>query len=79
MKTNSGLEDFIKANRDEFDFREPSQEVWNKISSKNRKPKIFLIRNTIIRVAAVVAIIVATSAVLWQTKLLNRANYVFYT
>lgn len=30
MKTNNQLEDFIKANRDEFNFREPSPEVWKK-------------------------------------------------
>ena len=40
MKTNNRLEDFIKANRDEFDFREPSPEVWNKISAKKVSRKL---------------------------------------
>ncbi len=76
MKTNNRLEDFIKANRDEFDFREPSPEVWDNISAKKSKPKVITMRSYIIRAAAVVAIIIATSAVLLQSNILNRVNYV---
>ncbi len=76
MKTNNLLEDFIKANRDEFDFREPSPEVWNKISAKKSKPKVIIMRSYIIRAAAVIAIIIATSAVFLQINILNRVNYV---
>ncbi len=76
MKTNNRLEDFIKANREEFDFREPSPEVWNKISAKNSKPKVITMRSYIIRAVAVIAIIIATSAVLLQNNILNRVNYV---
>ena len=79
MKTNNRLEDFVKANRDEFDFREPSPEVWEKISAKKSKPKVITMRSYIIRAAAVVAIIVATSAVLLQSNFLNRVNYAFST
>ena len=79
MKTYNRLEDFIKANRDEFDFREPSPEVWKKISVKRNKPKVILMRNYIVRAAAVIAIIIATSAVLLQTNILNRVSYAFNT
>ena len=74
MKTNNGLEDFIKANRDEFDFREPSHEVWEKIATKDKKTKVILLQSYLVRVAAVVAIAVITSAVIWQTNFLSSEN-----
>jgi uncharacterized membrane protein YhiD involved in acid resistance len=79
METNNRLEDFINANRDEFDFREPSPEVWEKISAKKSKPRVITMRGYIIRAAAVIAIIVATSAVLLQSNFLNRVNYTLNT
>ncbi len=79
MKSDNRLEDFIKTNRNEFDFREPSPKVWAKISAKNRVPKVITMRSYIIRAAAVIAIIVATSAVLLQTNILNRNNYTSYS
>lgn len=75
MKTNNGLEDFIKANRNEFDSREPSSHVWEKIASQNKKTKVVLLQNYIVRVAAVVAIAAITSAVLWQTNILGSADF----
>jgi len=79
MKSENRLEDFIKANRDEFDFHEPSPQVWEKISAKNKKPKVIFMHKYIIRAAAVIAIIVATSAVLLQSNILNRVSYALNT
>ena len=67
MKTDR-LEDFIKTNREEFDFREPSPEVWNKIAAKHKKTKVVKMRSYFIRVAAVIAIAVVTTAILFQTN-----------
>lgn len=75
MKTNNGLEDFIKANRNEFDFREPSPEVWKKIASKNKITKVISLRSYIVRVAAVIAVAAISSAVLWQTNILGFGNF----
>jgi hypothetical protein len=74
MKTDR-LEEFIKANRDDFDFREPSPELWNKIAAQNKQPKVVKLRSYIIRVAAVVAIAAITSAVLWQTNILSTDKF----
>ena len=79
MKKNNGLEDFIKANRDEFDFREPSSEVWNKIASNNKKTKVISLRSYFIRVAAVVAIAAISSVLLWQSNILTPGNIAFNT
>jgi hypothetical protein len=70
---NNGLEDFIKANREEFDFREPSPEVWEKIAS-NKKTKVISLSSYIIRAAAVVAIAAISSVLLWQSNILNPGN-----
>jgi len=67
MKTDR-LEDFIKANRDEFDFREPSPEVWERIAAKQKKTKVVKMKRYILRVAAVLAIAVITSAILFQSN-----------
>ena len=74
MKTNNDIEDFIKANRNEFDFREPSPEIWEKIASNNKITKVVSLRSYIIRVAAVIAIAAITSAVLWQTNILSSGD-----
>lgn len=70
MKTDR-LEDFVKANRDEFDFRAPSPEVWGKINTATKKTKVVSMRHYILRVAAVVAVVAISSAVLWQMGLIN--------
>lgn len=75
MKTEQ-LEEFVKANRDEFDFREPSPEVWGKIAANNKKPKTISLRNYFVRVAAVVAIAAITSVILWQSNILTPGNIV---
>ncbi|MDX8338339.1 hypothetical protein SLH46_04025 [Draconibacterium sp. IB214405] len=63
------LEEFVKANREEFDFRAPSPEVWDKIEAATNKPKVVSLRHYFMRAAAVAAIVIATGLVLWQASL----------
>lgn len=74
MKTDR-LEDFVKANSDEFDFREPSSEVWDKINSEIQKPKVVPMRRYFLRVAAVVAIAVISSTLLWQSGVVTSNRF----
>lgn len=69
MKTDR-LEEFVKANRDEFDFREPSPGVWEKISTETKKHKTVSMRNYFMRVAAVVAVVAISSVLLWQSGII---------
>jgi len=73
MKTDR-LEDFVKANRDEFDFREPSPEVWEKINTATRKPKVVSMLHNFLRVAAVVAVVAISSVLLWQSGIISPNN-----
>ncbi|MCY1720325.1 hypothetical protein OU798_08220 [Prolixibacteraceae bacterium Z1-6] len=68
------LEKFVRANRDEFDFREPSPGVWDKISIESEKPKVLPIRNYFLRVAAVVAVMAVSSVLVWQSGMLSTNN-----
>ncbi len=70
MKTDP-LENFIKANRDEFDFREPSPDVWNKIATETKRPKVVPFRSYFLRVAAVVAVVAISSVMLWQSGIIS--------
>lgn len=70
MKTDR-LEEFVKAKRDEFDFREPSPQVWEKISAETKKHKTVSMRNYFIRVAAIVVVVVISSALLWQSGIIQ--------
>lgn len=79
MKTNNVLDDFIKANRDEFNFHDPSPEVWERIAAKNKKTKVVLMQSYIVRVAAVIAIAAISSAVLWQTNILGTGDFAMNT
>ncbi|MEN8115928.1 MAG: hypothetical protein ABFS16_03055 [Bacteroidota bacterium] len=74
MKTDR-LEEFVKNNRDNFDFREPSPEVWKKISVNTKKPKVVSMRHYLVRVAAVVASVVIGSVLLWQSNVFSPGNY----
>lgn len=66
------LEDFIKNNRDDFDFREPSPEVWGNIVVKKKKTKVVVLRKYLLRIAAVITIAIVVSAVVFQTNILNN-------
>ncbi|WP_319500744.1 hypothetical protein [uncultured Draconibacterium sp.] len=63
------LEEFIKTNREEFDFRTPSPEVWDKIDAATKTTKVVPLRHYFIRAAAVAVILIATGVVLWQSNL----------
>ena len=74
MKTNR-LEEYIRKNRGEFDQHIPSPEVWENISKATNKSKKVRLKTTLLRVAAVFAIILATAALLTQTNLLTPEKY----
>ena len=63
------MEEFIKTNREEFDFRTPSPEVWDKIEAATKTTKVVPLRHYFIRAAAVAVILIATGVVLWQSNL----------
>jgi len=67
MNTNR-LEDFIKANREEFDNQEPSEKVWRNIEENTRKVRKLSPVVYLLRVAAVVLLIVGFSVVLIKTE-----------
>ena len=69
MKTNR-LEEFIKANRDEFDQMEPSQEVWENISKNSRKHKVLRLNRKLLQVAAVVVFVIISSVLILKTNIL---------
>jgi hypothetical protein len=74
MKTDR-LEDFVQANRNEFDFREPSPEVWERISENSKIPRRFRIGNYFLRVAAIIILVVVTSAVLWRSNVFTPGSW----
>ena len=69
MKTDR-LEEFVKANRDNFDFREPSPEVWKKISVETKKTKTVSMRSYFMRAAVVAAVVVISSVLVWQSGII---------
>lgn len=73
MKTDR-LEEFIKANREEFDQREPSAKVWENISGPKSKTKVIRLNKYLLRIAAVIAVVAVTSAVLLKTNILAPGN-----
>jgi len=65
------LEEFVKANRDDFDFREPSPELWKKISEKSKPQKVVPFRRYMIRIAAVLVVALVSSVLLWQSGIMS--------
>ena len=61
MKKDS-LEEYIKANRDDFDFREPSPDLWERIE-KPVPHKVVSLRKYFYR-AAIVLLVVSVGGVL---------------
>lgn len=64
MKKKIGLEEFVKANREEFDNLEPSPQVWGKIQNDTKKTKVIKLGRYFTRVAAVVVLIVISSVLI---------------
>ncbi len=68
METNR-LEEFIKANRAEFDQKEPSPKVWENISKNSKKRRILRINTMIVRAAAVLVFVILASVLLVKTNI----------
>ena len=60
------LEDFVKANRDAFDFREPSPELWERIAKPAKVKKSLPFRQYLYRAAVVLVVVSIGSVLLWQ-------------
>ncbi len=73
MKNTDRLENFVKANRQEFDTLEPSPNIWKKIR-ENSNPKGYKINRYLLRIAAVIAV-VAISTVLIPHTILKETKY----
>lgn len=73
MKTDR-LEEFINANRGEFDQLEPSPKVWENISEATKKGKTMQLNTYFFRIAAVAVILVITSILLLKTNILTPGN-----
>jgi hypothetical protein len=69
------LEEYIKNNRDAFDFREPSAEIWENIKPKAAKGRTITFRIVVSRVAAVAVLAIISSVLLWQSGVFTKNNY----
>jgi hypothetical protein len=66
------LESFVNENRHEFDQMEPSDKIWESISNRiNEQPKKQIRKLIWMKVAAVVAVVLLGSALVYQSKVLN--------
>lgn len=65
------LEDFVKANRGDFDFREPSPEVWSQIAKNSKPVKVVAMQTLFLKVAAVLTIAVISSVLVWETGVMG--------
>jgi len=70
MKTDR-LEEFIKANRDEFDQMEPSPKVWENITKDSKKLKKLRLNRMILQVAAILVFVIISSVILLKTNILT--------
>lgn len=70
MKTDR-FEEFIKANREEFDQLEPSDKVWEQISKSTRKTRKVSFTQYFMRIAAVLLIAVIFSVILIKTNVFS--------
>lgn len=68
------LEKFIIANREDFDQLEPSAKVWENISRAQGKTKVIRLNKYLLRIAAVIAVVAITSALLFKTNILAPGN-----
>lgn len=66
------LESFVNENRHEFDPMEPSDKIWESISNRiNEQPKKQIRKLTWWKIAAVVAVVLLGSALVYQSNVLN--------
>ncbi len=72
MKTDR-LESFVNENRHEFDNLEPSDKIWDAISNRlNEQPKQKIGKYTWMKVAAVVAVVMLGSGIVYQSILSDQ-------
>lgn len=76
MKNTDRLEDFIKANRKEFDNLDPSRKVWDRIKKNTGGTKTVKMSRYLVRVAAVLAAVVIITAVVMHSAMLNTGQLV---
>lgn len=72
---NDRLEEFIITNREEFDQLEPSSKVWKNISLASGTTNVIRMNTYFLRIAAVVAVVVVTSLLLFKTNILAPGGY----
>jgi len=76
MKPNR-LEEFVNENRHEFDRMEPSDKIWESINRRmEEQPKQKISRMNWMKVASMVAVIVAVPAIVYQLRLSHQAQTV---
>jgi len=69
------LESFVKENRHEFDRIEPSEELWESISSRLiEKPKQRTVRFIWWKVAAIVTVMILVPAIVYQVKFSEKTQ-----
>lgn len=62
------LESYVRNNRDEFDFMEPSPEVWSKVNKQlGKQPKTIWFRSSTFKAAAVIVMVFISSALVLKT------------
>lgn len=74
MKTDR-LEEFIKNNRDAFDDKMPSPEVWENIEKATSTTKVIRLNPVWVKVAAVVAVVAITTVLITKTSILTPDGY----
>ena len=69
------LEEFVNENRHEFDRMEPSDKIWESISRQmDEQPKQKIRRMNWMKVAAIVAVIIAVPAIIYQLRFSHQAE-----
>jgi len=69
------LESFVNENRHQFDQMEPSDKIWDSISSRlNDQPVQRIKKFTLLKVAAMIAVVAISSAIVYQGLLSEQKH-----
>ena len=69
------LESFVNENRHEFDVMEPSDQIWEAINKNFNEPKKHVIhRFGWLKVAAIVAVVILGTTVVYQTQYSDHSS-----
>lgn len=69
------LEGFVNENRHEFDRMEPSDKIWESISRRmDEQPKQKIRRMNWVKVAAILAVIIAVPAIVYQLRFSHQVQ-----